>query len=313
MAKTVAIVGSCMTDFVTYTSRIPQPGETIIGFKYQQGFGGKGANQCITAARLGASTLFVTSLGSDALGKEYLKNLQAQNVDICHVKIKNDIHSGVAQIIVTETGENSIVIVQGANALLSPQDVAEAKDKIASSSVLLCQFETSLDSTLEALKIFKEWGKGTSIVNGAPAIKNVNPDILRLADIFCVNETEAELMTDTKNLTISNAQDAVDKFFLLGCNTVIITFGAQGALLASKSKKNIVHVPTVPVKAVDTTGAGDAFLGALAYFLAYHSHLPLEECIKRSNKIATQSVLKAGTQTSFPYKKELSSELFQDS
>ncbi|XP_023246674.1 ribokinase isoform X2 [Copidosoma floridanum] len=309
MAKTVAVVGSCMIDFITYTSRLPQPGETIVGTKYQQGFGGKGANQCVSAARLGASTVFVTSLGSDSLGKDYIENLQAQNIDATHAKIKGaDIHSGIAQIIVTDSGENSIVIVQGANALLSSQDVEEAKDKIASASVLLCQFETPLDSTLKALKIFKE--HGTSIVNGAPAVKNVDPDVLKLADIFCVNETEAEVMTDVRNLTLSNAQDAVDKLIALGCNTVLITFGAQGAVVASKNKKNAVHIPTITVKAVDTTGAGDAFLGALAYFLAYYSHLPLEECIRRSNRIAAQSVLRAGTQTSFPYKKDLPLELF---
>ncbi|XP_001600273.1 ribokinase [Nasonia vitripennis] len=309
MSNTIAVVGSCMIDFITYSSRLPKIGETLIGNKYEQGFGGKGANQCVTAARLGASTVFVTSLGSDSLGKEYLEKLKTENVDVTHVKLQNNIHSGIAQIIVTETGENVIVIVPGANALLSPKDVVEAKEKIQAASVLVCQFEASLEATLEALKLYK--GHGISIVNGAPAVKSVHPDILKLADIFCVNETEAELITGIDHLMLKNAQDAVDKLFSLGCNTVIITFGAQGAIHASQSQKKFVHTPAEVVKAVDTTGAGDAFIGALAYFLAYHKDLPLEESIKRANKIAAQSVLKSGTQTSLPYRKDIPATLFE--
>ncbi|XP_058790010.1 ribokinase-like [Phymastichus coffea] len=308
MSKTIAVVGSCMIDSITYSSRLPKPGETIIGNKYEQGFGGKGANQCVTAARLGASTIFIASLGSDSSGKEYIKKLKTENIDTSYIKVHNDLHTGFAQIMVTETGENVIVIVQGSNTLLSSKDVEEAKEAIQNASVLLCQFEIPLEINLTALKLYK--GHGTSIVNAAPAIKDINTEIFKLSDIFCVNESEAEIMTGIENITVANAQLAVDKFFILGCNTVIITLGSQGAVYASKSNKNIIHIPSEPVKAVDTTGAGDAFLGALAYFIAYHSDLSLEECIKRSNRIAAESVMKTGTQTSFPYKKDLPKELF---
>ncbi|XP_011504248.1 PREDICTED: ribokinase-like [Ceratosolen solmsi marchali] len=308
MTKTIAVVGSCMIDSIVYSSRLPKPGETLLGSKYEQGFGGKGANQCVTAARLGASTIFITSLGSDKIGQSYLEKLKQENIDISYAKIQNNSHTGVAQIIVTETGENSIVIVQGSNALLSVKDVIDARQKIQSASVLLCQFETSLEPILEALTIYQ--GHGTSIVNGAPAVSNVDPNIFKLSDIFCVNETEAEIMTGIQCITISNAQKAIDKLFSLGCNTVIITFGAEGAVHATQNNKKLVHTSTEILKAVDTTGAGDAFLGALAYYITYHSNLSLEECIRRSNRIAAQSVLKAGTQTSLPYRKDLPIELF---
>ncbi|KAJ8673600.1 hypothetical protein QAD02_004862 [Eretmocerus hayati] len=304
----VAVVGSCMIDLITYSSRLPKPGETLLGLKFEKGFGGKGANQCVTAARLGASTVLVSSLGSDSNGQEYLKKLEEENINTAHIKTQENIHTGVAQITVTSSGENSIIIVQGSNLCLSGENVIEAKKHICSSKVLLCQFEVPLLATLEALRVYQ--GHGTSIVNGAPAVNNVDPDILRLADIFCVNETEAELMTGMKDLSISTAQQAVDKFFSLGCNTIIITFGAQGAIHASSKNKTAIHTPSETVKAVDTTGAGDAFLGALAYYISNHPGLSLQECIKRSNKIAAQSVTKLGTQTSFPSRKELPSELF---
>ncbi|XP_058789808.1 ribokinase-like [Phymastichus coffea] len=309
MSKIIVVVGSCVVDFATYSSRLPKPGETLVGDRFERSFGGKGANQCVTAARLGASTALIGSLGSDSLGQEYLENLKRENIDLTHVKIKSNSDTGIAQIMVTETGENVIVTIFGANALMTCQDVLDAKDKIKSASVLVCQFETTLKATLEALKLFK--GQGVSIVNGAPAMQNVHPDIFKLSDIFCVNETEAEIMTGIPNLQLSAGQLAIDKLLSFGCNTVIITFGSHGVIYASKNKKKAVHVPTMPVQAVDTTGAGDSFLGALAYFLAYNPDFPLEECIKRSNKIAAISVTKSGTQASFPYREDLQKELFQ--
>ncbi|XP_034934253.1 ribokinase-like [Chelonus insularis] len=308
MSKDIVIVGSCMIDFVSYVPRLPRPGETLIGSEFKRTFGGKGANQCVAATKLGASTFLVASLGNDIFGQEYLQLLKSLNVNIDHLKIRDNVNSGVAQIMVAENGENSIVIVVGANVLLSPTDVDEAHEVIKNATVLLAQFETCLETTLYALKLHK--GHGTSIVNGAPAIKDVTSDILKNCDIFCLNETETEIMTGIQSLTLLNAQEAFYKLFNMGCNTVIITLGANGAIFASRNKPKMIHIPIDEVKPVDTTGAGDAFLGALAYFIAYHPQISMAESIRRACRIASQSVLKSGTQSSFPIKTELPDELF---
>lgn len=206
------------------------------------------------------------------------------------------------------TGENSIVIVLGANESLTPEHADSAIDMIKSASVLLCQFEVPLETTLHALKLHQ--GHGFSIVNGAPALKNFDSEILRLCDIFCVNETEAEVITGIQPIDLSNVQQVADKLLDKGCNAIILTLGPLGAAYASKTNRNVTRIPTTKVHPVDTTGAGDAFLGALAYFKAYHPQLSMDECIRRACVVATQSVLKFGTHASFPTKNDLPIDLF---
>ncbi|XP_074104072.1 ribokinase [Cotesia typhae] len=308
MSKSIVVVGSCMVDFISNVARLPKAGETVLGKEFKRSWGGKGANQCVAAAKLGASTTLIASLGSDIFGEEYFQALKSLNIDTKYIKLRKDISSGVAQIIVDDNGDNKIVIVPGANTLLSPADVEEAEDAVRKAAVLLAQFETSLETTLRALELHK--GHGISIVNGAPALANPDLNVLKNCDIFCVNETEAEVMSGIEPLALKNTQQALDKFFQLGCNTVIITLGAEGAVFASRDNPKMIHVPVEKVKPVDTTGAGDAFLGALAYFIAYHPSLTLKEQIKRACHVAKESVLKAATQASFPMKEELSKELF---
>ncbi|XP_024938599.1 ribokinase isoform X2 [Cephus cinctus] len=297
-----------MRQLINYSPRLPKPGETLAGSKFEQNYGGKGANQCVSATKLGASTAMVAALGSDVFGNEYLQRLKLEDVNVSHVTLKKNIHSGIAQITVANNGENTIVIVPGANTLLSTEDVDAAADIIRNAPVLLCQFEIPLETTLHALKLHQN--HGLSILNGAPALANPNPELLKACDIFCVNETETEIMTGIQPLSLSNAQEAIDILLSQGCNTVILTLGALGALLASKESTKFIHIVTEQVDPVDTTGAGDAFLGAFAYFRAYHSHLSLEESIRRACQVATVSVLKTGTQTSFPTKKNLPASLF---
>ncbi|KAL6260084.1 hypothetical protein P5V15_007623 [Pogonomyrmex californicus] len=308
MAPKIVVVGSCMIDFTCFSPRLPKPGETIIGTRFEKKYGGKGANQCVTAAKLGGSTALVASLGYDTFAQEYLEILKKENVDASQVRIQNDKHSGIAHITVAENGENSIVIVLGANESLTLEHVDSAVDVIKGASVLLCQFEIPLEATLRALKLHR--GHGLSIVNGAPALKNPDPEILRLCDIFCVNEMEAKIMTSVEHVDLSNVQQVVDELLAKGCNTIIITLGPLGAVYASKTNRNIVRIPTTEVQPVDTTGAGDAFLGALAYFKAYHPQLTMDECIRRACVVATQSVLKFGTHASFPTRNDLPEDLF---
>ncbi|XP_054013865.1 ribokinase-like isoform X1 [Hylaeus anthracinus] len=308
MSSKIVIVGSCMIDFTCFSPHLPKPGETIIGTKYEIKYGGKGANQCMVAGKLGASTAMVASLGSDTYAQEYLKIFKKENIDTSHVHIQKDQHSGIAHITVADNGENSIVVVLGSNASLSSKHVDIAAETIKGAAVLLCQFETNLETTRYALKLRK--GHGLSILNGAPAVKNVDIELLSLCDIFCVNESEAEVMTGVRLLGLSNAQEAVEKLLDKGCNTVILTMGELGAVYASRENRAITLIPARRVQAVDTTGAGDAFLGALAYFKAYHSELSMDECIRRSCAIATESVMKFGTHASFPTRSSLPPELF---
>ncbi|EFN80282.1 ribokinase isoform X2 [Harpegnathos saltator] len=308
MTPRIVVVGSCMIDFTCFSHRLPKPGETIIGTRFEKKYGGKGANQCVAAAKLGASTALVASLGSDMFAQEYLEILKKENVDTSHVRIQKDKHSGVAHITVAEDGENSIVIVLGANESLTPEHADSAVDVIKNASVLLCQFETPLEATLRALKLHR--GHGLSIVNGAPAIESVDPEILRSCDIFCANETEAEVMTGVRPVDLSSAQQVADKLLAKGCNAIILTLGPLGAAYASTTSRIVTWIPTTAVAAVDTTGAGDAFLGALAYFKAYHPQLPTDECVRRACIVATQSVLKFGTHASFPTRGDLPADLF---
>ncbi|XP_015177869.1 PREDICTED: ribokinase-like [Polistes dominula] len=309
MPGKIVVVGSCMIDFTCYAPRLPKPGETICGYKSKIKLGGKGANQCVAAAKLGSTTALISALGCDFFAKNYLDALRELHVDTSFVKVHENADSGKAHITVAKNGENSIVIIPGANDLISVEQVKKATNLIENASVLLCQFESPIDATLQALRIHQ--GHGYSIVNGAPAIKSVNPEIFSLCDIFCVNETEAEVLTGIYPVKISNADLAVNSLLGQGCKSVIITLGSSGAVFGSNDTEEIIQVNTVSVCPVDTTGAGDAFLGALAFFLAYCPHFSMKECIERACKIATLSVLKEGTHDSFPKRDELPSSMFK--
>ncbi|EDV32604.1 uncharacterized protein Dana_GF22103 [Drosophila ananassae] len=297
----VLVFGSAIIDFICYTPRLPKPGETLHGHRFQTGYGGKGANQCVAAARQGSRTALVAKLGADSFGIDYLKHLQAESVDVQHVQQLEDQTTGVAQIGVSDGGENNIIIVVGANKCLKSCDVAAADSLFQEAKVLVCQLETPIEATLTALKAFK----GTSIVNAAPAMENTPSELLSLASIFCVNESEAALMTKVPRIeTVEEAQVATTELIRMGANTVIITLGKLGAVLGWKSKPGVfehVKAPFVPPeKVVDTTGAGDAFIGALAHNLARHTDKKLTEQVAAACAVASQSVQMPGTQSSFP-------------
>ncbi|GLH08925.1 Ribokinase [Gryllus bimaculatus] len=288
----VVVVGSCMIDLVSYAPRLPRAGETLTGRKFQQGFGGKGANQCVAAARLGAETALIARLGDDSFGHEYLKALNKEGVQTGYVSITKEMH----------TGENQIVIVPGANRNLCVEDVQLAKETIEAAKVLLFQLETPVEATLAALKLAK--GKGKRIVNAAPAVLK-DTALFTESDIFCINETEAEELLKIPVKSIEDGYKAAEKFRDLGCSAVVITLGSQGAILSTQEDPTPYHIPVKKVQPVDTTGAGDAFLGAMAYYMAYHPQLSLKEIVHRACSVATISVQSPGTQSSFPYRNEL--------
>ncbi|XP_077396070.1 ribokinase isoform X2 [Festucalex cinctus] len=305
----VVVVGSCMTDLVSQSPRLPKEGETIHGHNFFIGFGGKGANQCIQAARLGAKTAMVAKVGKDSFGDSYIQNFKDNGVYTGFVGQTSDAATGVASIIVNDAGENAIVIVAGANMLLSDTELQNALPAISSAKVLVCQLEISPQMSLRALRMAQE-NKVKTIFNPAPAIPDLDPDFYRVSDVFCCNESEAELLTALSVNTVEEARCAGRELLRRGCSTVIITLGAQGCVVLKAADSSCKHVPTTPVDAVDTTGAGDSFIGALAYDMAHHPTMQLEEVARRAGQVAGASVQVMGTQSSYPHKRHLAAELF---
>ncbi|XP_074898990.1 ribokinase isoform X1 [Buteo buteo] len=309
MAAEVVVVGSCMTDLVSLTTQLPRAGETILGHKFFIGFGGKGANQCVQSARLGAKTSLICKVGKDSFGNDYVENLKKNGISTAFVGQTTDAATGTASIIVNSEGQNVIVIVPGANLLLNFEDLKRASDVICKARVVVCQLEITPAVSLEALKMARASGVKT-LFNAAPALADLDPQFYTHSDIFCCNETEAEILT---GIPVGNLEDAEKVGCMLlerGCKLVIVTLGAEGCMMISVEEPIPKHVPAGKVRAVDTTGAGDSFVGALAFYLAYYPKLPMEEMIRKSNCIASVSVQASGTQSSYPYRKDLPQDLF---
>ncbi len=297
-APKICVVGSSNIDLISKVPRLPRLGETLVGHSFHLGYGGKGANQAVMAAKLGAQVTMVTKLGRDVFGEGMLKNYREQGIDTSHVMFDETHFSGVAPIFVDDNAQNCIVIVPGANLRLSPADVQAAREVILAAQTLVCQLEIPTETTLEAFRIAKS-GKVQTILNPAPAAP-IPDELLQLSDICAPNETETELLTGQSAHSLGEAETAARKLLARGARTVILTLGEQGALFVENEKAE--HVPAVRVNAVDPTGAGDAFIGSLAVFLG--EGFALREAILRANGVAALSVTKIGTQVSFPRRAE---------
>jgi ribokinase len=295
----ITVVGACNIDLISYVPRLPALGETLHGTRFQMGFGGKGANQAVMAAKLGADVTMITKLGRDVFGENTLKNFEQLGISTRHVHFTDQASSGVAPIAVDPEGRNSIIIVTGANDLLTPAEIEAAKVDIAASSVMVCQLEIPLGLNLAALRLARAAGVST-IFNPAPAKSNLPAEIYRLSDVFCPNETETHLLTGMPVTTLAEAESAARELLARGTGAVILTLGERGSLVVTPGDTQ--HVPARTVKAVDSTGAGDAYVGSLAYFLGLGQ--PLLEAAQRAGAIATLSVQEPGTQTSFPSRDE---------
>lgn len=299
----VCMVGSAMTDLVARVKRLPEPGETLFGSSFTQGFGGKGANQAVMAARLGASVGALVKLGRDSFGDAVLHNLQEQSIDTAFVGFAEGKASGVALITVAEdSGQNVITIVPGANSTLSVGDVRRAADMVQGARVIVAQLETPIPATLEAFRLAKQGGTLT-LLNPAPAAE-LPKDLLALTDVLIPNELEAASLSGRSVTTTGDALAVADALLSFGPKIVVVTLGGRGAVLAQAGKAP-QHIGTEAIKAVDTTGAGDAFVGSLAYFLACAPELPLPDAVARACRIASLSVQREGTQTSYPYRKDV--------
>jgi ribokinase len=298
----ICMVGSSNIDLISRVPRLPMPGETLIGSKFQMGFGGKGANQAVMAAKLSAQVSVVTKVGDDIFGHDTRKNYEKHGIDTTYVLFDSERFSGVAPIAVDEnTGANSIIIVPGANDGLSPQDVRNAAPAIHAAQVVICQLEIPIETTLEAFRVAREKPGVLTILNPAPAAP-LPDELIALSDIIAPNEVEAAMLTDMPTTTDAEAVAAGRRLQERGAKTVVMTLGARGALILDGASEP-VRVAAQQVQAVDTTGAGDAFVGSLAYFLAVGR--ALRDAVERACAIATKSVLKTGTQISFPWREEV--------
>jgi ribokinase len=290
----ICVVGSCNIDLTFRTPRLPAPGETLVGTTCHLGFGGKGANQAVAAARLGGRVTMVGKVGRDAFGEKTLDNFRAENIDATFVTVVPEQPTGVAAIFVDDAARNAILVVPGANHEVSPDDVRKAETSIRSADILLCQLEVPLPAILEAFRIANGAGVRT-ILNPAPAA-SLPDDLLRLSNLCVPNETELEQLTSRSATTLEQAIEAGQALLECGPSIVIVTRGDQGAIIVESHR--VEHVPGVSVQAVDSSGAGDAFIGSFAVFSA--RGLALHESVRRANHVAALSVTRLGTQTSLP-------------
>ncbi|MCK6577793.1 MAG: ribokinase [Anaerolineae bacterium] len=297
----LVMVGSSNIDLVAYAPHLPAPGETLHGSRFSMGFGGKGANQAVMAAKLGAEVTVITKLGRDIYGDMTLANYRSVGVSTEAVLFDDTNASGVALIVVnSETGQNNIVIVGGANDMLSADDVQRSAPVFKSADAVMCQLETPIDATLEAFRIARAAGVIT-LLNPAPAAA-LPEDLLALTDWLIPNEIEAEMLTGGAVRTRDQAITAAQALQSSGPKNVIITLGERGALLVLAGG-SVTQVAVEPVKAVDTTGAGDSFVGSFAYLLA--AGFSPTAAARNACAIAARSVLKPGTQSSFPARAEV--------
>ena len=289
----IAVIGSANIDLVTFTDRFPKPGETIFGDKFDLGFGGKGANQAVASRLCGADVFMVARVGSDLFGPATIENFKKLGIDATHVKQVEGVSSGVAPIFVEPSGQNRIYVVKGANDLLKPADVDAASDLLKTVDCIVLQFEIPLETVYHCVSFASKNGI-RCIVNPAPA-QPVDLKSLNGLDYFVPNESEAETITGMSATTVDAAKKCADKFLSGGVKRVIITLGANGSLLASR--ESMEHVPAFSVKSIDSTGAGDAFIGSFAVFLG--EGLPEREAVRRANLYAGLSTTGVGTQKSF--------------
>jgi ribokinase len=289
----IAVVGSANIDLTTFTDRFPKPGETIFGQRFDLGFGGKGANQAVAARLCGADVFMVARVGSDLFGPATIENFRKQGIDTTHVKQVEGLSSGVAPIFVEPNGQNRILVVKGANDALKPADIDAAAETLKGADCIVLQFETPLETVYYTIQFARKQGI-RCILNPAPA-QPVDLTALKDLDYFVPNESEAEAISERSVRNVGDAKECAKDLVARGIRRVIITLGANGSLLAGREGSE--HVLPFAVNSVDSTGAGDAFIGSFAVFLAEGA--PEKEAVRRANLYAALSTTGVGTQKSF--------------
>jgi len=283
-----------MVDLITYVTRMPGRGETIEAPRFEMGAGGKGANQGVAAARLGSEVLMVGKVGDDVFGRNTIANFQRAGIDIRHVGVVAGVSSGVAPIFVEPSGENSVLIIKGANGHLRPADVDAAANDLLGCDLILLQLEVPLETVYHTIAIAARHGKQV-LVNPAPATSELDLAKLRDVTFLAPNRSELALLTGLPTDGAVAIEMAARRLLDAGIRTVIATLGSDGLLLVTEAGAR--HIPAVPVQPVDTTGAGDAFIGSFAHFYV-RSH-DVADALHWAVRYAALSVTQRGTQKSY--------------
>jgi ribokinase len=300
--RKIIVVGSANMDLVTRVPRCPKPGETLIGSDFRTVPGGKGANQAVAAARLGANTTFIGCVGADTFGEALRANLANEGVNVEHVKVHPSVATGTATILVGEDGQNTIVVAPAANYELTPDDIEPLSPLFEKADALLIQLEIPLGTVVAALGMAKRWGI-LSILDAGPA-QQVPADIIRRASIVSPNETELEAMTGIRVESLAHAEAAADRLMESGAKEIVLKLGASGCYYAGEIEN--LHVPAFDIQPTDTTAAGDAFTAALA--LAWR-RMPLQDALRFANAAGALAATVAGAQPSMPTRKAVDSFL----
>ncbi|MDA5641394.1 MULTISPECIES: ribokinase [Agrobacterium] len=294
MSKKIGVVGSNMVDLITYVDRMPGPGETLEAPTFEMGCGGKGANQAVAAARLGAEVMMVTRVGDDVFADNTIRNLESFGVDTRHVVKVAGKSSGVAPIFVEQSGENSILIVKGANADLLPVEVDKAAADLKECGLILMQMEVPVETVYHTVEFAAQNGIET-ILNPAPAAANLDPERIRQVTFLVPNESELALLSGLPTDTDEDIVTAARSLIARGIRTVIVTLGGRGARMITSNE--IVNIEPVKVTPKDTTGAGDAFIGSFARF--YAETREVVSSLKKASLYAAHSITRPGTQKAY--------------
>lgn len=297
----ILVVGSLNMDLVVKAPRMPKDGETILGDDFFQIPGGKGGNQAVAIGRLGASVSMLASVGNDNFATELVTSLRESNVNCEGIKEKLGVSTGIALITLQACGENSIIVVPGANFSLKNQDIDQEIKLIKESELVLTQLEVPLDTVEYLLQKSKEYGKIT-VLNPAPA-QNLSDEILKNIDYITPNETELEILTGIEVKNQEDLERACQKLLDAGVKGVIVTLGSKGAFFMDKTTR--LEKSARKVEVVDTTAAGDSFTGAFCVGLVEGKSM--DEILEFSCEVGSLTVQKMGAQTSLPTRKEVES------
>jgi len=290
----ITVVGSNMVDLITYVDRMPKEGETIEAPRFEMGFGGKGANQAVAAALLGADVCMVTKVGDDLFGPNTKKNFERHGIDTTWVETVPGVSSGVAPIFVDPSSHNSILIIKGANAHLTPRDVDQAQEQILESDIVIMQLEIALETVYHTIELCT--GNGIPVIlNPAPADPALDVEKIRGVSLFAPNETELQTLTGLQTRTVDDVKAAGRTLLTKGLTKILVTLGDKGCLLLTPDSEKLV--PAMRVKSVDTTGAGDAFIGCFAVY--WGGNGDITRAMEMANKYAALSTTRPGTQKSF--------------
>ncbi|MDY5147365.1 ribokinase [Actinotignum sanguinis] len=294
----IAVIGSNMVDLISYINRMPRDGETVEAPDFALGCGGKGANQAVAAARLGSAVRMVTRVGNDLFADNTVANFERNGIDTTYV-LRTAATSGVAPIFVNPDSQNSIIIVQGANSLLTPADIDAAATEISRCKLIVLQLEIPLETVYYAIDFGVKHGIDV-LLNPAPAQPDLLLSRVRACTYFTPNESELSLLTGMPVETIPDVRNAAHTLLEAGMRNVIVTLGGRGVLWVAEGVDMLL--PATPVEAVDTTGAGDAFIGCFSHYVVATGDI--EYSLRMANRYAADSVTKRGTQTSYASKEE---------